>query len=413
MRDSTPDFQDDLRKPGFTSLLDLARWLAAGLVFVTHLRDPLFFGWGHVLGHDRTLVVKLWFFVTGWAAAAVIVFFVLSGWLVGGSALARLKSGRFDGIDYAIDRVTRLFVAYWPALLLTLVLDMVGSHLFAGSGLYDHHQAMLAQKFGGAGFAADMTRANFFGSGLMLQTLWVDRFGSNVPLWTISLEFWFYASFGLAAAGWLSRRNRRGLWLAASLAALLVLLGVDFLLYAGLWCLGAAASLVVKPFLRRPFVALATMLALLIAARLEHGWVDASFTHTMLRDYLAALSFAWVLVSWRGRRAPLLARIAGLNKFMASFSYSLYLIHFPLMLFILGALFSFGHFTGIASGYAPTSGEGLMLYGCIIVLVYGAAWLFAALTEQQTWRVRRFLKSRLQRFTPPAIITAPRLPAAD
>ena len=38
-----------------------------------------------------------------------------------------------------------------------------------------------------------------------LQTFVAPTYGSNMPLWTISAEFWFYVVFGLAAATYLAR----------------------------------------------------------------------------------------------------------------------------------------------------------------------------------------------------------------
>jgi peptidoglycan/LPS O-acetylase OafA/YrhL len=89
--------------------------------------------------------------------------------------------------------------------------------------------------------------------------------------------------------------------------------------------------------------------------------------------------------------------MARFNRFMADFSYSLYLIHFPLMLFLLGALHATGQFPGIASGYRATDPQGLFLYGLVIALVLLSAWAFAQATEQQTARAREWLKARLQR----------------
>ena len=81
-----------------------------------------------------------------------------------------------------------------------------------------------------------------------------------------------------------------------------------------------------------------------------------------------------------------------MNKFMADFSYSLYLIHFPLMLFVLGTLHATGRFDAIARGYSPTSTQGLAVQAAAIAIIYATAWLFASVTERQTPAVRNWLK---------------------
>ena len=77
---------------------------------------------------------------------------------------------------------------------------------------------------------------------------------------------------------------------------------------------------------------------------------------------------------------------------MSSFSYSLYLIHFPLMLLLLGALHATGRFDGIGRGYSPTDFQGLLAYVTVASAVGLFAYAFAQITERQTPRLRRFLK---------------------
>ena len=85
----------DLKNLTFISFLDMSRWMAASIVFISHLRNPLFLGYGDVAAQDRNIFVQGWYFVTGWFPEGVIVFFVLSGLLVGGSGLAKVQSNTF------------------------------------------------------------------------------------------------------------------------------------------------------------------------------------------------------------------------------------------------------------------------------------------------------------------------------
>jgi peptidoglycan/LPS O-acetylase OafA/YrhL len=75
--------------------------------------------------HGRS---ALWYqvlaFFTGFAHQAVLVFFLISGWLVGGSLLNKL--GQPDALlSYAIDRITRL----WTVLMPTFLPDACCRHL--------------------------------------------------------------------------------------------------------------------------------------------------------------------------------------------------------------------------------------------------------------------------------------------
>src|SRR5262245_21311046 len=62
---------------------------------------------------------------------AVMVFFVLSGYLVGGSVLKSIASGSWSGRAYLIKRLVRLWVVLIPAVIIGLCLDNIGYFLLA------------------------------------------------------------------------------------------------------------------------------------------------------------------------------------------------------------------------------------------------------------------------------------------
>ena len=107
--------------------LDLIRGLSAILVMLGHLRGFIFVDFGQL--QSPSIFSKLLYFSTGLGHQAVMVFFVLSGYFVGGSVLGGLKAERFRWSGYAVARLSRLWVVLVPALLVTLVFDQLGSHL--------------------------------------------------------------------------------------------------------------------------------------------------------------------------------------------------------------------------------------------------------------------------------------------
>lgn len=387
----------DIGRPAFVSFLDMARWMAAGMVLFGHLRNPLFLGYGDVPAGDRTLFVKAWFFVTGWHAEAVIVFFVLSGFLVGGLACGKVVTGRFNAPDYAVDRVSRLFVAFLPALVLTVVLDYAGSQYFAGSGFWNHTQAMIQSKVNSPPFETLATPATFFCNLGMLQNFYCQPYGSNTPLWTISAEFWFYAVFGLVLFALLTRHKALRILGYCASAAIFIGLGWKFPPLLGLWLIGLAAAYVPQNPLLRPGVAMAVFIAVLVVVRVKQDVTDSSELLRTTKNYLVALSFMWLLLSMRTSELKLLTRLGAFNRFLADFSYSLYLIHFPLMLFLLAALHATGNFAGIATGYSPANPQGVAVYAGVVASIYICAYLFSLATERQTGKVRRALKAKLTR----------------
>ena len=106
------------------TVLSMVRWVSAWLVMLGHLRAFLFLDFGELQGAG--VITKAFYFATGLGHQAVMVFFVLSGYFVGGSVLSGLRKGSFSWGRYAQSRLTRLWMVLIPALLLTLAVDQMG-----------------------------------------------------------------------------------------------------------------------------------------------------------------------------------------------------------------------------------------------------------------------------------------------
>ena len=90
--------------------LDLLRCLAIVLVLCRHTK-PFPDSASNVL-HGLTAAATR----GGWVG--VDVFFVLSGFLVGGSVITATKQGNWSGCRYILRRLTRLWIVIVPALRL-------------------------------------------------------------------------------------------------------------------------------------------------------------------------------------------------------------------------------------------------------------------------------------------------------
>lgn len=156
--------------------LDLIRALAACAVIVGHLR-ALFFVDFRQLSHECWPLQAL-YFLTGFGHQVVVVFFVLSGFLISSTVIRSHVLGKWSWRDYAVNRATRLYVVLIPGLLLGFFWDRLGSRLFAAKGIYAHPLADL----GPAVPLQNFTSGNFLGNLFFLQTIFCDTFGSNGPL---------------------------------------------------------------------------------------------------------------------------------------------------------------------------------------------------------------------------------------
>jgi len=103
--------------------LDALRGFAAFSVLLNHLRDALFVDYQAVARHNPFTSAA--YLLSGLGRQWVIVFFVLSGYLVGGSVLRSVGSGKWSWRSYLLARLSRLYVVLLHALLLGGALEGV------------------------------------------------------------------------------------------------------------------------------------------------------------------------------------------------------------------------------------------------------------------------------------------------
>jgi peptidoglycan/LPS O-acetylase OafA/YrhL len=99
--------------------LDWLRFTAALMVVACHARGGNWVEWGRLDDACQTNFNYVFFAATRAGFEWVIVFFVLSGFLVGGKVLERVGNSTFDVLAYAVDRTSRIWMPLIPALLLT------------------------------------------------------------------------------------------------------------------------------------------------------------------------------------------------------------------------------------------------------------------------------------------------------
>lgn len=366
--------------------LDMFRWVAAFAVVVGHCRG-LFLGYADQIPSGSplvTLLFKGFYFITGFPAEAVMVFFVLSGYLVGGGSLQRLRAGRFDVYGYATDRFSRIYIVLVPALLLGLLLDGVGLLAFNGSGLYSGGSSWLPVTE--ADFSERFTVAAFMASAFQLQGIAAPVFGSNSPLWSLGYECWYYALWGIGCWG-LSRCGAARVLALVAVAVLLAILPLKLSLYGSLWLLGVLAAAAPMPRVRVRLIAAVLVVAALVTSRVI-GRHDASLWQVFGLDALIGATFAFLLWARRIRSLTTLSA----HERLAGFSFSLYVTHYPLAMFLAAML---NQTAGLHFSQGITAGTVAAFVGALAICVL-AAWMFSRVTEENTGWFRELLR-RLSR----------------
>lgn len=361
--------------PNHLPWLDWCRFLAAFVVMMVHARAFAFASYGSIDADQQHGITAVFYMATRIGTQGVLVFFVLSGFLVGGKAIERFRDGSFNASDYVFDRCCRILVPFIPALVLTVAI----AHLI---GLQKADpKAVLGNLF-------------------FLQGIAVEAYPGNEPLWSLSYEVWFYVLAGSCAV--LGMRGKAG---ATSLGLATISLLVFTLLkpvYLFCWIIGALAW-AGRPR-QRSWSGLCAGILLLIYGMMgvqvfseaQTASINAVFSKysALFLSYEAAqLVFCAgiaLLVQQLILLPPSYPRMRFIERVgtpLAAFSYTLYLIHNP----ILHVFKSMG--LQRASRFTPAS-IGLFLSLMLSCMI--CAFLFYWIFERNTTRCKRLLKQLIQ-----------------
>lgn len=315
---------------------------------------------------------------------AVIVFFVLSGYFVGGSALRASQKGKFSLSSYAVQRITRLWVALIPALLLGLVLDLIGSHYLPGAHNIYHSGGI---EFS-AGLAQRLTPAAWFGSLFFLQGIATPIFGTNLPLWSLAYEFWFYAMFPLLLLAFAKSTSAGARAVSGLLFCVCALIsGWAICAYFLVWGCGVVVSMLPLNLggIQRRTIAWSATALLFAAMFLELKKKPNLWIGDMILG-LIVTAIVWTILHLQGSTVSKWYRwpAQGLSKM----SYTLYVVHVPILVFISAILFP-------VWGRWKMTPAHLGAGAAVFAVTFGAAWGMYFLFERNTASVRRFVQSLL------------------
>jgi peptidoglycan/LPS O-acetylase OafA/YrhL len=352
-------------QPQHLRFLDGLRGLAAVWVVLCHARWLLWEGYsgGYALHPQRYSLLGrapvYLFSVFRNGHAAVIFFFVLSGFVIHlrySRNLARSGSLAFDAAGYLYRRARRLYPPLLFALLLTYALDMCGKAAGlpiyaaegAGSSLPAGLMAPMSWAHTGPVHDAPALLANL----TFMMTAPAPVWGSNCPLWSLHYEWWFYMLYPAFLVC-----SQRSIPVATAAICALFAAGFEPGLWGGLflrgifsmmlcWWLGVLLADVCTGRIRIPY----SRVALLLAAAPAAPFVR----NPAVADLLTALAMTGGIAACfrlleTGRSLRLLERLGGLGDI----SYSLYVIHFPIFVFLSGWLIrrSPGHRLPMHSGW--------------------------------------------------------------
>jgi peptidoglycan/LPS O-acetylase OafA/YrhL len=370
--------------------LDAARGLSALVVLVGHNRD-LYFSPVLSKQHQGAQPASSPNLTTRPAAPgqitmgneAVMLFFVLSGYLVGGAVLRALRRGVWSWGDYLIRRLTRLYVVLIPGLIFGVALDFWGLYLHPSlNSIYagPEGQTLIHD------VASKLTLPVIAGNLVFLQHARVQTAGTNDSLWSLTNEFWYYILFpAILLIFWANQELWRRLLYGVLVFGICVLVGKDVLLLFVPWLLGAfLATLPLK-------IPAGTARGLLIAGLLVLPVFSVNVRKlpfpVFVVQWLVALYFAPLLYLMLHRTKP---SANGIYRKCASLlsriSYTSYLVHMPVAVFICALINNPWHREGKSAG-------NLVVFGLTNLALVAFSFLFYLAFESKTDVVRRGISS--------------------
>jgi peptidoglycan/LPS O-acetylase OafA/YrhL len=355
-----------MMKKEFSIYLDLVRFLAALLVVIYH-------------SNMRSISVeKLPFSNHG--HAAVIVFFVLSGYVISYISATKERTP----IEYWSSRLSRFYSLAIPVVLLCPLLDLAGE--------------TLAPQFYGNATTHNLAWLRIFTSLTFMNEVWnisIMSF-SNVPYWSLCYEMWYYILFAIVM---FTHGRPRVLLVGASV----LLLGPKIIVLAPIWMLGVVLHRY-QPLYRIPqwqgwvlFLASWPLYALFqhyqlteLGSDLLKQWIgekwhrEMTFSKFFLTDYLLALIIAANFVGYRviaHRFSRPLISCEKVIRWLSGYTFSLYIFHQPLLLF----------FAAVFNG----DPNGKLFYAEVIGATLLSIVVIGTFTEQKRHHLRSLIRRLL------------------
>lgn len=395
--------QDDLssklaeRQDNLSLWLDCFRWMSALLVVFTHANNRFLVKILSLPRTERSLGHYAFALLSGFGHQAVVVFFVLSGMFVGGGSLRFFNlTGTVKVWDYALKRLTRLWIVLIPSFATSFVFDRIGISIFPVGGSSPY---IPVPEHGPESFVCNAA---------FLQTAFCNAYGTNGALWSLFDEFWYYAAWlmVLLVCAHVGPVPRRIMLFVLPIGLLVGLsafqfIGPNIAAYSVIWLLGVVASAGNRPLIPLgvlPSAALVILHLLVVRAFVPTDWADTTTGVWFVCDASLAFLFANLILSMRNGTGVLIRPPGGLiHKRLASFAFSLYCTHTPLLnLYSAVVVVAFGMGWQMVPSHAA---QWVIVVGGVATAV-AFSYVFSLLTEAQTDSVRRAIELRIGQRLP-------------
>lgn len=347
-----------------SSMLDFLRGWSAQLVLLGHLLS--FYGFQNEVPTIQNF--------------GVLVFFILSGFLITHTCL--VKQGDYDLKDFLIDRFSRIYSAYVPALICVAIIDAILISWTTPHSDFVNFDSSTVNFLVNLG----MLHAHPF----LMKYAGAEAFGSGRIFWTVSIEWMFYIIFGLIFFYNDYQRKSILKWFLLGTLGFLMVAAIYYIGKRGsgltlYWLIGLLLAVLynkieASEIRYNQFVLFLFVLTTSIVWRVNSmnimDMYDVGLAFLIMLSMLAVFYINFTKPN--SILSAFFKQTKSFNKFIASYSYSLYLVHYTLILVFIPLLKSVNSFVAMA---------------LIFIMANLIAYIFALIFEFRYLTIRKSLKN--------------------
>ncbi|SFQ18574.1 acyltransferase family protein [Parafilimonas terrae] len=255
-----------------------------------------------------------------WGHTAVVVFFVLSGYVIAYTTFKNRRSWK----QYAQARLSKLYSVLIPCLIITSLVQLYV--YYNSSNLFE-------------GYSRGDSFIRYILSALYLNEIWFFSAAPpiNGPLWSLSFEFWYYCLCGVC----MYARSTKFFYLL--LAGICLLAGPKILLMLPVWMMGYFAYRMPEPGISYRLRWVTGILLMLMPVFLMEilpampftlGKKPLYFTNQFFTDYIIGFTLSagiWLLPNVEAKKVMQHSLNAVMRR-LANLTFPLYLLHAPLFI---------------------------------------------------------------------------------
>lgn len=347
--------------------LDIIRFIAAFLVVAVHVRCEFFNTYSLLDTNSQNLFTQGFFFINSFGGQAVAIFFILSGFLVGGRNIERIILKQAKIKDYTIDRSVRILMPLITCLILIKIIDC-----------FDYN--------------SNHSYAELIGNLVGLQGVLVGDAGG--VFWTLAYEIWFYIFIGSLICLFSETKTINKLFGLLFLTLSIIV----FTKLSSIWifCLGLGIIAYFLSKKKLPRYITISALIIFITTWFLIGFSGETMVENRLKFTLISRDVLFIifnvsttiLISQITKIIPTQKYFIKLDNFgskIAVFSYSLYITHYQCCRIL--------HLCGVPQeSQVNITTISFFIIDILCCIIFG--YLFYLITEKHTSAVKNYIKYR-------------------